>query len=50
MPNTKNFSLRVRILDGLLQQRKGVSIQDCLRVIRHVEGHNPKGHDRDGQW
>lgn len=35
MPNTKNFSLRVRILDGLLQQRKGVSIQDCLRVINH---------------
>ena len=35
MPNTKNFSLRVRILDGLLQQRKGVSIQECLRVINH---------------
>ena len=35
MPNTKNFSLRVRIIDGLLQQRKGVSIQECLRVINN---------------
>lgn len=35
MPNTKNFYLRVRILDGLLQSRKGVSIQECLRVINN---------------
>ncbi len=33
MPNTKNFSLRVRILDRLLSQRNGISVQDALRVI-----------------
>lgn len=37
MPNTKNFSLRERILDRLLSRRDGVSVQDAIRVInRHL--------------
>ena len=33
MPDTKNFSLRIKILDGLLRKKDGVSMKDMLRVI-----------------
>ena len=33
MPDTKNFSLRIKILDGLLRKEDGVSIKEMLRVI-----------------
>ena len=36
MPNTKNFFLRVRILDSLLCKRNGVSLQEALHVINRA--------------
>ena len=35
MPDTKNFSLRIKILDGLLRKEDGVSMKDILRVINN---------------
>lgn len=33
MPDTKNFSLRVKVLDGLLRKREGVTIHEMLQVV-----------------
>lgn len=33
MPDTKNFSLRVRVLDGLLRTREGATIHEMLQVV-----------------
>lgn len=33
MPDTKNFSLRVKVLDGLLRTREGVTIHEMLQVV-----------------
>ena len=35
MPNSKNYSMREKILDGLLKRREGVSMQDIIRVVNH---------------
>ena len=35
MPNSKNYSMREKILDGLLKRRDGVSMQEIIRVINH---------------
>ena len=33
MPDNKNFSLRVKVLDGLLRKRNGVTIHEMLHVV-----------------
>lgn len=33
MPDTKNYSLRVKVLDGLLRTREGVTIHEMLQVV-----------------
>ena len=33
MPDTKNYSLRVKVLDGLLRTREGATIHEMLQVV-----------------
>lgn len=33
MPDTKNFRLRVKVLDSLLRKREGVTIHEMLHVV-----------------
>ena len=35
MPNSKNYSMREKALDGLLKRRDGVSMQEIIRVVNH---------------
>ena len=36
MPNNKRFSLRAKVLDGLLRKEGGVSMREILRIVNRV--------------